>query len=123
MPAGAESKRLEEQNVIRQHVVLLSEKTLGLNLTVFVSIKTNEHNDNWLKRFAAGVKAIPEVVEFYRISGATDYLLKIITRDIQDYDRVYKKLISVAPLHDVSSSFAMERIKSSTALPLDHMST
>lgn len=116
-------KRLEEQNVIRQHVVLLSEKTLGLNLTVFVSIKTNEHNDNWLKRFAAGVKAIPEVVEFYRISGATDYLLKIITRDIQDYDRVYKKLISVAPLHDVSSSFAMERIKSSTALPLDHMST
>ena len=84
-------KRLEEQNVIRQHVVLLSEKTLGLNLTVFVSIKTNEHNDNWLKRFAAGVKAIPEVVEFYRISGATDYLLKIITRDIQDYDRVYKK--------------------------------
>ena len=116
-------KRLEEQNVIRQHVVLLSEKTLGLNLTVFVSIKTNEHNDNWLKRFAAGVKSIPEVVEFYRISGATDYLLKIITRDIQDYDRVYKKLISVAPLHDVSSSFAMERIKSSTALPLDHMST
>jgi len=116
-------KRLEEQNVIRQHVVLLSEKSLGLNLTVFVSIKTNEHNDNWLKRFAAGVKAIPEVVEFYRISGATDYLLKIITRDIQDYDRVYKKLISVAPLHDVSSSFAMERIKSSTALPLDHMST
>lgn len=116
-------KRLEEQNVIRQHVVLLSEKTLGLNLTVFVSIKTNEHNDNWLKRFAAGVKAIPEVVEFYRISGATDYLLKITTRDIQDYDRVYKKLISVAPLHDVSSSFAMERIKSSTALPLDHMST
>ena len=116
-------KRLEEQNVIRQHVVLLSEKTLGLNLTVFVSLKTNEHNDNWLKRFAAGVKAIPEVVEFYRISGATDYLLKIITRDIQDYDRVYKKLISVAPLHDVSSSFAMERIKSSTALPLDHMST
>ena len=115
-------KRLETEGVIRQRVVLLSEQALDLKLTVFVSVKTNEHNDAWLKKFADGVKALPEVVEFYRMSGDTDYLLKIVARDIDDYDRVYKKLISVAPMHDVSSSFAMERIKSSTALPLDHIS-
>ena len=92
-----------------------------MKVTVFVGIKTNEHNDEWLQRFASGVKAIPEVVEFYRMSGDTDYMLKIVAEDIEDYDRVYKKLISVVHLHDVSSSFAMERIKSSTALPLSHL--
>ena len=80
--------------------------------------ETNEHNEQWLKKFAEGVKAIPEVIEFYRMSGDIDYMLRIVARDIEDYDRVYKKLIAVAPLHDVSSSFAMERIKSTTALPL-----
>ncbi len=114
-------KRLEEAGYIRRRVALLNERSLDLNLTVFVSVKTNEHNDRWLKQFAEGVKALPEVVEFYRMSGDTDYLLKIVARDIDDYDRVYKKLIAVAPMHDVSSSFAMERIKSSTALPLDHL--
>ncbi|CAE7313144.1 grp [Symbiodinium pilosum] len=115
-------KRLEELGVIRGRVALLDERALGLRLTVFVAIKTSEHNDSWLEKFSDGVKNIPEVIEFYRMSGETDYLLKIVARDIDDYDRVYKKLISVAPLHDVSSSFAMERIKSSTALPLQHLS-
>ncbi len=115
-------KRLEESGVIRGRVALLDERALGLRLTVFVAIRTSEHNDSWLEKFSDGVKNIPEVVEFYRMSGDTDYLLKIVARDIDDYDRVYKKLISVAPLHDVSSSFAMERIKSSTALPLQHLS-
>ena len=114
-------KRLEAEGIIRQRVALLDEHALGLNVTVFVSIKTNEHSDKWLNKFAAGIKAIPEVVEFYRMSGETDYLLKIVVTDIDDYDRVYKKLISVAPLHDVSSSFAMERIKCSTALPLGNV--
>ena len=111
-------KKLEEAKIIRKQVALLDEARLGLNVTVFVAIKTTEHNDVWLEKFAGGIKAIPEVVEFYRMSGDTDYLLKIIVRDIDDYDRVYKKIIAVAPLHDVSSSFAMERIKSSTELPL-----
>ena len=84
-------------------------------------VKTSQHTDDWLADFARGVGALPEVVEFYRMSGDVDYLLKIVVRDIEDYDRVYKKLIAVAPLHDVSSSFAMERIKSSTALPLHHL--
>ncbi|NKB97707.1 MAG: winged helix-turn-helix transcriptional regulator [Pseudomonadales bacterium] len=114
-------KRLEEDGIIRKRVALLNEASLGLKMTVFVSIKTNEHNAEWLETFAAGIKALPEVVEFYRMSGDIDYLLKIVVRDIEDYDRVYKKLISVTPLHDVSSSFAMERIKSSTEIPLDHL--
>ena len=81
-------------------------------------MKTSEHNETWLKRFSEGVNDIPEVVEFYRMSGDTDYLLKIIVKDIAHYDRVYKQLVTVAPLYDVSSSFAMERIKYTTALPL-----
>ena len=112
------TRRLEERGIIRKRVALLSQEQLNLNVTVFVGIKTNEHDERWLLDFAEGVKNIPEVVEFYRMSGDTDYLLKIVARDIADYDRVYKKLIAVTPLHDVSSSFAMERIKSSTALPL-----
>ena len=112
------TNRLEEPGIIRKVVALLSQEKLDLNVTVFVGVKTNEHNEQWLKNFAAGIKAIPEVVEFYRMSGDVDYLLKIVAKDIADYDRVYRKLIAVAPLHDVSSSFAMERIKSSTALPL-----
>ncbi len=115
------TRRLEEQGIIRKQVALLSQEKLNLKVTVFVGVRTNEHNESWLETFAQGVKAMPEVVEFYRMSGDTDYLLKIVAEDIADYDRVYKRLISVANLHDVSSSFAMERIKSSTALPLTHL--
>ncbi len=111
-------RRLEEQGLIRGRVALLNQEMLDLKVTVFVGIRTTQHNEQWLKKFAEGVKAIPEVVEFYRMSGDIDYMLRIVARDIDDYDRVYKKLIAVAPLHDVSSSFAMERIKSTTALPL-----
>ena len=115
-------KRLEADGIIRARVALLDERALGLKLTVFVSVKTSEHNATWLEKFADGIKGIPEVVEFYRMSGDIDYLLKVVVQDIDDYDRVYKKLIAVAPMHDVSSSFAMERIKSSTAVPLGHLS-
>ena len=116
-------KRLQDEGLIESRVALLNPEALGLNVTVFVSVKTSQHNEDWLSRFADGIADIPEVTEFYRMSGDTDYLLKIVVRDIDDYDRVYKKLINVAPLHDVSSSFAMERIKSSTSLPLDNLAT
>lgn len=112
------TRKLQDSGIIQRRVALLDPDALDLSVTVFVEIKTNEHNESWLKRFASGVRDIPEVVEFYRMSGETDYMLKIIARDIADYDRVYKRLITVAPLHDVSSSFAMERIKYTTALPL-----
>lgn len=111
-------KQLEKSGHIRGRVALLDQDKLGLKLTAFVSVRTNQHNEKWLKQFSEGVKHIPEVVEFYRMSGEIDYLVKILVRDMEDYDRVYKKLINVAPLSDVSGFFAMERIKCSTELPI-----
>jgi Lrp/AsnC family transcriptional regulator len=110
-------KRLQ-QEVIEKQVAILNPTHFGIGLTVFVSVRTNQHNEAWLDQFSEGVSGIPEVVEFYRLSGETDYLLKVLTRDITDYDRVYKQIIKAAPLSDVSSSFAMERIKSTTSLPI-----
>ena len=111
-------KNLEEGGYIEGRAARLSPEKLGLNLTVFVAIKTAQHNEDWLETFAKGVAYLPEVVGFYRMSGDVDYLLKILVRDMDDYDRVYKKLISIAPLADVSSSFAMERIKDTGKIPL-----
>ena len=112
-------KRLERDGVIARRVAVLDRDRLGLAVTVIVAVRTAHHSDEWLHTFAEGVARIPEVVEFYRMSGDIDYLLKIVARDIADYDRIYRKLTKVAPLHDVSSSFAMQEIKSTTALPLD----
>jgi Lrp/AsnC family transcriptional regulator len=117
-PCWKRIKRLEQEGVIERRVAILNRERLGLGVTVIVAIRTARHSEDWLKAFADGVAKIPEVVEFYRMSGEIDYLLKIVTRDIADYDRIYRKLTKVAELHDVSSSFAMEEIKSTTALPL-----
>jgi Lrp/AsnC family transcriptional regulator len=110
-------QKLQEAYMLRK-VVIFDPVKLGLGLTTFVSIKTNQHNDKWLAQFAKGVNNIDEVTEFYRLSGDTDYLMKVVVRDVHDYDRVYKKIISAAPLSDVSSSFVMETLKSTTALPI-----
>lgn len=117
-PCWRRIKRLEAAGFIRGRVALLDPDKLGVGITVFVSIRTNQHNDAWLERFAGGVMEIPEVVELYRMSGEIDYLLKVLVSDIAEYDRIYKQLIEVAELFDVSSSFAMERIKYTTAVPL-----
>lgn len=117
-PCWRRIKRLEEAGVIRARVALLEPQAIGLPVTVFVSIKTGEHSQSWLEAFRAGVAGIPEIVELYRMSGDVDYLLKIVAADIADYDRIYKKLIKVAKLTDVSSSFAMEQMKYTTELPL-----
>jgi Lrp/AsnC family transcriptional regulator len=117
-PCWKRIKRLEREGVIQGRVAILNRDRLGLGVTVIVAIRTAHHSDEWLETFAAGVSRIPEVVEFYRMSGEVDYLLKIVARDIPDYDRIYRKLTKVADLHDVSSSFAMQEIKSTTALPL-----
>lgn len=111
-------KRLEELGIIRGRVALLDPEKLGLGVTVFVSVRTNEHNDAWLGQFNDAVTRIPEIVELYRMSGDIDYLMKVVVSDIAHYDRVYKRLISLVRLTDVSSSFAMERMKSTTALPV-----
>ncbi|CAL4869473.1 DNA-binding transcriptional activator DecR (plasmid) [Asticcacaulis sp. MM231] len=111
-------KRLEEDGVISKRVTLLNPERLGLELTVFVSIKTSEHSEAWLSHFAEVVHAMPEVVEFYRMTGEVDYLLKLKVENMAAYDRAYKRLISQVRITDVSSAFAMEEIKHTTSLPL-----
>jgi Lrp/AsnC family transcriptional regulator len=117
-PCWKRVKRLEADGYITARVALVDREKLDLGVTVFAAVRTNQHDEDWLKSFAAAIKAVPEVVEFYRMSGEVDYLLKIVCADIADYDRIYKKLIRGATLFDVSSSFAMERIKSTTELPI-----
>ncbi|MEW6596933.1 MAG: Lrp/AsnC family transcriptional regulator [Pseudomonadota bacterium] len=117
-PCWKRLKRLEAEGVIRGRAVLLDQDKLGLSLTVFVTVRTNRHDAEWLEAFGAGVAALPQVVEFFRLAGEADYLLKVIVKDIAAYDAFYKTLIQVAPLADVSSSFAMERIKWTPALPI-----
>lgn len=114
-------QRLTDEGYVRQQVCLLDSRKVGVGVTVFVSIKTAHHDLQWLRKFAMGVRDMTEVTEFYRMSGDTDYLLKVVVPDIAGFDRVYKKLIQVVELFDVSSSFAMEEIKYTTALPLDHV--
>jgi len=113
-------QRMEADGLIRKRVALLDPVQLNVGVTVFVSIRTNQHNAEWLSRFHAAVTAIPEVVEFYRMSGEVDYLLRVVVPDIAGYDGVYKRLIREVELFDVSSSFAMEQLKYTTALPLDY---
>lgn len=119
-PCWRRIQKLEEAGLIRRRVALLDAARLNVGVTVFVSIRTNQHNAKWLKTFHGLVQSIPEVTEFYRMAGDTDYLLRVVVPDIAAYDRVYKKLIHGAELADVSSSFAMEQIKYTTALPLDY---
>ena len=117
-PCWRRIQNLEAQGVIKKRVALLDPSKLNVGTTVFVSIKTSQHNPGWLNTFANAVKDFPEVVEFYRMSGETDYLLRIVVPDIAAYDDVYKRLIAVADLQDASTSFAMECIKTTTALPV-----
>jgi Lrp/AsnC family transcriptional regulator len=117
-PTARRVKRLTDEGVIFKNVSLLDPAALGLRATMFVFIRTSHHDAEWLERFAAGVRRMPEVVEFYRMSGDVDYLIKLCLPEVQSYDSVYKKLISIAPLSDVSASFAMDAIKNTTELPL-----
>jgi Lrp/AsnC family transcriptional regulator len=117
-PCWRRIQRLEAEGVIRKRVALLDAAKLNVGVTVFVAVKTSRHNQEWFEKFHAAVMKLPEVVEFYRMSGDMDYLLRVVVADIAGYDAVYKKLIRTADLFDVSSSFAMEQIKYTTALPL-----
>jgi Lrp/AsnC family transcriptional regulator len=90
-------------------------------VTAFVSITTNQHNDEWLRRFAEVIREFPEVVEFYRMAGQVDYLLRVVVPDIDAFDGFYKRLIAKIEIADVSTAFAMERIKSTTELPLNYI--
>ena len=119
-PCWRRIQRLKDEGVITKQVTLLDPKKLNLGVTVFVAVRTSHHTQAWFETFHAAVKEIPEVVEFYRMSGDVDYLLRVVVPSIGAYDLVYKRLIRSSDLFDVSSSFAMEELKFTTALPLTY---
>jgi len=118
-PCWRRIQNLESDGVIRKRVALLDRASLDLDVDVFVAIKTSHHDAKWLTRFARVVEDFTEVVEFYRMSGDIDYLMRVVVKDIAAYDAFYQRLIRKIDLSDVSSSFAMEQIKYTTALPVD----
>lgn len=119
-PCWRRIQKLDEDGVIRKRVALLDGDKLNVGVTVFVAIKTNRHESDWLEQFARAATEVPEVVELYRMSGDVDYLMKVVVPDIEAYDDVYKKLIERVSFSDVSSYFAMEQMKYTTALPLNY---
>src|SRR5690606_367304 len=115
-------KTLEAEGVIRGRVALVEAAHINLGLIAFIAVKTAQHDQKWLEKFSAAVRDLPEIIGVYRTTGETDYLLHAVVPDIAGYDRLYKRLIAKIPLTDVSSSFVMEKIKETTALPLDYVS-
>lgn len=111
-------RRLESTGVISRRVALCDPQKIGVEQTVFVAIKTRDHSAEWFESFAKAVTDIPEVVEFYRMAGDVDYVLKIQVGSVRGYDRVYKSLISQVSIADVGASFAMECLKNTTELPI-----
>ena len=119
-PCWRRVQRLTEAGVIRGRVALLDAGRVNAGVNVFVAVRTNQHQKEWADRFCACVMDLPEVVGFYRMAGQVDYLLHVVVPSIEGYDDVYKRLIARIDLYDVSASFAMEVLKSTTALPLEY---
>jgi len=117
-PCWRRIQKLQESGYIRKKVALLNAQKINLGVTVFVNITTNQHTVEWFDKFSEAVNDIPEIIEFYRMSGNVDYILKIMIPSIQEYDSVYKKLIKKVDIYKVESYFAMEEIKNNSALPL-----
>ena len=116
-------QKLDQSGAIRKRVALLDRDILNVGVTVFIAIRTNQHNAEWLEKFGAVVNSIPEIVDFYRMSGQIDYLLKAHVSDLKSYDALYKKLIARIELTDVTSMFAIEELKSTTEIPLGSINT
>lgn len=122
-PCWRRIQKMEEEGIIQRRVVILDPAKVNASVSVFVAIRTSEHSNEWLDKFSKVVEGFPEVVEFYRMSGDVDYLLRVVVSDIAAYDDFYRRLIAKISLNDVSSSFSMEQIKYTTALPLDALKT
>jgi Lrp/AsnC family transcriptional regulator len=117
-PCWKRIQRLEADGVILKRVALVDQERIGLGITVFASVETGDHSQEWLDHFAKTVGAMPEVLEFYRMAGDIDYMLRVVVPDMATYDSFYKRLIAAVPLKNVTSRFAMEKIKSTTSLPI-----
>jgi Lrp/AsnC family transcriptional regulator len=120
-PCWRRINRLQQAGIIRARVALLDRKSVNAGVTVFVAVRTAQHNAQWLTRFAKAVASFPEVMDCYRMSGEIDYLIRLALPDIEAYDAFYKRLIAKVELSDVTSMFAMEEIKSTTRLPLTYL--
>jgi Lrp/AsnC family transcriptional regulator len=117
-PCWKRIQRLQSDGIITGRVVLVDQKKIGLGISVFVSVESGDHSEAWLKTFAAAVSAMPEVIELYRMAGDVDYMLRVVVTDMKSYDKFYRKLITSVTLKNVTSHFAMDKIKSVTALPV-----
>jgi len=117
-PCWRRIQRLEQDGVIRRRVALLDPDAIGLGLTVFVEIESGDHSKEWLDRFADSVVAMPEVMEVHRLAGDVDYLLRVAAANMAAFDLFYRKLIALLPLKNVTSRFAMELVKGTTAFPI-----
>jgi len=122
-PCWRRIQKLEEDGVIQRRVAILDPRKVNVKVTAFVAITTSRHTDDWLRKFADVISEFPEVVEFYRMAGQVDYLLRVAVPDIEAYDAFYKRLISKIDISDVSTTFAMEQIKHTSELPLGYVPT
>jgi Lrp/AsnC family transcriptional regulator len=120
-PCWRRIQAMEKSGIITKRVALADPEKLNVGLSIFVMIKTNQHNPKWLDAFAKIAMAFPEIVEAYRMSGEVDYLLRVVVPDMKAYDRFYQQLITQADFSDISSSFSMQEIKYTTALPVDYI--
>ncbi len=120
-PCWRRIQRMQKAGIIHSRVALLDRELLNLRVIVFMNIRTNQHSTEWLKQFTTAIDDIPEIIEYYRMSGEVDYLLKIVAPTIGAFDLVYKKLISRVDIFEISSHFAMEELKNTTVLPLDYV--
>lgn len=111
-------KRLEADGIIRGRVALLDPAKLGCSLTAMVMIRTSSHDADWTAEFTKTLRAMPEVVGAYRMTGDLDYVLRVRVADVPAYDAFYKRLTSRISVSDVSASFVMEEMKETTAVPL-----
>ncbi|WGF88414.1 Lrp/AsnC family transcriptional regulator [Marinivivus vitaminiproducens] len=119
-PCWKRIQRLEASGVIERRVALVNPDKVGLGMTVMVAIETGDHSKDWLDRFAETVSGFPEVMEFYRMAGDIDYLVRVVVADMPAYDAFYRRLVEAMPLKSVTARFALERIKTSTVLPIRH---
>ncbi len=117
-PCWKRIQKLEARGVITRRVAVVDPESVGVGLSVLVCVEAGGHTPEWLGRFSAGVAAMPEVMEVYRVAGDVDYMLRVAVADMAEYDAFYKRLIAIAPMKNVTSRFAMERIKHTTAYPL-----
>jgi Lrp/AsnC family transcriptional regulator, cysteine-sensing transcriptional activator len=117
-PCWKRIQKLEARGVIMRRVAIVDPVRVGVGLSVLVNVEAGEHSPEWLQRFSAGVGGMPEVMEVYRTAGEVDYVLRVAVADMAEYDTFYKRLIAIAPMKNITSRFAMERIKHSTAYPL-----